>query len=248
MSEKQVTVVPVGDQSPAVVREEPSVGQMLQSMCDRGVSEANVAAFAQLVALKERMEDRQAEREFAKAFAALQADIPSVNATKAVPGSNNSVRFKFAPYEDIMESVRPLLVRHGFSVSFDTEFKDGRVHQKCTLMHVGGHSRTNTFMARIGSGPPGSSDAQADGAAATYAKRFALCAALNIVIEHDTDARSEGKPLTAEQAKTLKELVAETKSDEKVFLLYAGAPSYEEIGSARYQELYNALLKKKLTK
>lgn len=242
---KDLAVLPRHDTQLATP--EPSVGQMLQSMCDRGVTDANVAAFERLIALKERMEDRAAEKEFASAFARLQAAIPAVEATRAVPGRDGGIRFKFAPYEDIMYAVRPLLVEHGFSVSFNTDFKDGRIHQTCTLMHSGGHSRSNTFMVRIGSGPPGSSEAQADGSAATYAKRFALCAALNITIEHDTDARNEGQPISFEQAQTLKDLVKETKSDEKVFLSYAGATKYEEIGSARYNELFGAL-QKKLTK
>jgi len=51
-------------------------------------------------------------------------------------------------------------------------------------------------------------------------------------------------PITPDKAQYLRELVAETKSDEAAFLRVAGAPKYEEIGSARYDALVAALHKK----
>jgi hypothetical protein len=226
---------------------EPSVGQMMQDFIARGVTADNVAAFERLVALKERLDDKQAEREFALAFISLQKEMPEVHATKSVPDKQGNVKFRFAPYEEIMSAVKPMLEKHGFTVTFSMDFKEGRVIQTCTLMHVGGHSRSNQFMARIGSGPPGASECQADGAASTYAKRFALCNALNITVESDTDgqdARNEGAPITFDQVAYLKELVRDTKSDEAAFLRFAGASKYEEIGSARYDSLVAALHKK----
>ena len=97
---------------------------------------------------------------------------------------------------------------------------------------------------RAGAGPYGATETQADGAAMTYAKRYALCNALNITVEKDTDARNEGSPISAEQAQTLREMVKDTRSDETAFLKFAGAKSYEEIGNARYADLFAALQKK----
>lgn len=236
---------PVAPQSLAV-KAPPSVGEMLSAVIERGVTSENVAAIEKLVGLYERMEVRNAEKQFAEAFVALQADIPSVQTTKAVPGNDGRIRYHFAPYEEIMATVRPYLLRHGFTVSFSTKFNDGRVTQICTLQHTGGHSRTNEFSVRVGKGPPGSSEAQGDGAAATYAKRFALCAALNIVCEMETerDASVEGAPITADQAIYLREKVRETKSDEKAFLQFAGASKFEEIASSKYDRLLAALNRK----
>ena len=153
----------------------------------------------------------------------------------------------FAAFEDIMAQVKPLLLKNGFSLSFSMDFREGRVIQQCTLSHSGGHSRSNTFMARPGSGPPGSSEAQGDGAASTYAKRFALCNALNIIVERDTDgadARKEGSPVTEDQALWLEDMVKQTKSDKAAFLKYAGAPDFATIGSERFEALSRSLNKK----
>lgn len=220
---------------------------MLQTMIERGVTTENAAAFEQLVKLSEHMEDRRAEKEFAEAFKALQSETGRVKAMQPVYCKDKTLKYKFAPYEAIMEQVKPMLEKHGFTVTFSTEFGEGRLIKVCTLQHVGGHSRSNKFAVRIGSGPPGCSDSQADGAASTYAKRFALCDALNITIEKDSDAAVEGDVITAEQAKSLKERVMATGSNEEFFLQFAGAGRYEDIRASKYAVLDQNLRKKEKT-
>ncbi len=221
-----------------------SVPQMLSALIQKGDPEKNIGVVERLIALQERQEAKQAEREFAKAFHALQAKLTSVEATVPVPDKNGGVRYYFASYEHIMAQVGPMLLANGFSVSFDSEFKEQRMVMRCTLTHVGGHSRTGTQYMRPGQ-VYGANDAQNDGATTTMAKRYALCAMLNVVVGHDTDgrgdARVEGGPISFEQAETLKEMVKEAKADTAKFLKYAGADSYEEIGANRYQSLFREL-------
>lgn len=237
----------------ATIGTEPSIAHMLSAMIERGITADNMNAFERMISLHERMEDRAAEKQFAAAFVALQGDMPAIQAVKAVPNNDGTIRYHYAPYESIMEQARPLLLKHGFSVTFSTDNKDGRVVQLCTLQHTGGHKRTNQFAARVGKGPPGSSDAQGDGAASTYAKRHALCNALNITIETDTDgvsqdARDIGAPITRDQVQYLREQIKETASNEATLLKFAGAPSIEEIGSAVYPVIIRMIEQKKAKK
>lgn len=225
-------LVPISQQP--LARPSPSVGDMLQAMVDRGITGENVEALKAMVELKERVDAREAEKEFARAFASLQSDMPAVKAMRPVPNKDGTLRYRFAPYEEIMEQAQPLLQKHGFAVSFSTDYAEGRLVKICTLTHTGGHSRSNKFAVRIGGGPPGSSDSQADGAASTYAKRFALCDALNIQIDHDTDARAEGDTILKEQAEELSHRVEMLGTDKVKFLKLAHAPSFAEIKSAVY--------------
>lgn len=242
---KEVDLLPATRTDTSVaVRPAPTVADMLQAVIEKGVTQENVAAVGEIVKLYERMQERDAEKDFAKAFVALQAEMPNVKAVKAIPSNDGSVRSRFAPYEEIMSEVAPLLKKHGFTVTFSTDFKEGRIIKICTLQHVSGHSRTNQFAVRIGSGPPKASEAQADGAASTYAKRFALCDALNIVIDTDMDAAAEGAPITKEQADELEHRVQMTNSNKDAFLRFAGAPSYSEIPSSKYPILDDFLKKK----
>lgn len=227
----------------ALVSSQP-VAQMLQAVIEKGITAENVTALEQIVGLYERMQAKDAERAFSTAFVALQSDMTPIQAMRVVPDNHGGVRYNFAPFEDIMRQVKPLLQKHGFTVSFSMDVGDGKVTQHCTLRHIGGHSQMNSFTARVGKGPPGSTDTQADGAASTYAKRFALCDALAIVVERDGDARSEGALITAEQADELRRRVKATGSDEKLFLQVAGAGFFEDIGADRYN-LLDAMLAKK---
>lgn len=246
MSEStELQVVGHGDM--AVARKMPSALDMIQSVIERGVTSENVAALRELVALKRDMDADNAAKEFATAFANLQGETLRVQATRGVPGRDGTIRFKFAPFEEIMREVGPKLKAHGFTVTFSTDFAEGRLVMSCTLLHIGGHSKTNKFAVRVGSGPPNASECQADGAANTYAKRFALCNALNITCDHDTDARAEGDVITKEQATELRDRVMATGSHEEYFLKFAGAKTYEEIMSSKYAMLDSTLRKKERT-
>lgn len=227
-----------------VARPAPSVAEMLQAVIEKGVTQENVAAVGEIVKLYERMQEKDAEKAFAQAFVALQADMRAVKAVRPVPNNDGTIRYKFAPFEEIMREVGPRLKAHGFTVTFSTEFAESRLIKICTLQHVGGHSKSNKFAVRIGSGPPKATETQADGAASTYAKRFALCDALNIQIDHDTDARAEGDNVTAEQAFELERRVGETNSNREAFLKFAGAKTYAEIKASKYKILDEFLAKK----
>jgi len=239
--ELETAVVPRQTGALVVKEAAPNIAGMLQAVIEKGVTGENVKALESLVTLYERMEARDAEKAFAQAFNALQSEMPRIQAKKPVHCKNGDLKYKFAPFEEIMEQVRPLLLKHGFSVSFSMRFGDGRLTEICTLQHVGGHSKSNEFAVRIGSGPPGASESQADGAAATYAKRFALCNALNVIVEADDDARVEGGSVTAEQADELERRVALTNSNKAAFLKLAGAQTYREIKAGKYEVLDNFL-------
>ncbi len=204
-------------------KSEPSVALMLQKVIDGGITADNVSALESLVGLYDRMQAKNAEREFNQAFAKLQSELSSVNATREVANKQGVVMYRFAPYEDIMESAKPNLVANGFAISFTTRFQEGgRIVAICTLRHVGGHSVSNEFAVRIGAGPPNTTESQQDGAAKTYAKRGALCDALNIVVEHDDDARMIGQPIGKALAQDLLNRVKLTGSDMISFLKFAG--------------------------
>jgi hypothetical protein len=222
--------------------DEPSIGQLLSA----GISSGDVATVRELCELRRQERAEDAKQAFAAAFVRLQAETPSIHARKAVPDNSGGVRYHYAPYEDIMRQVAPLLRKNGFAITFDTEMQDGRAVVTCTLIHEGGHSRSNKFSART-SAPPKCSEAQADGATVTYAKRFALCGALNIVIEEDSDgadARNIGGPISADEVAELRERVSATKADEEKFLRVAGVPTFEQIPQSKLAELRGILARR----
>lgn len=215
---------------------------MLQTVVEKGITAENVAAFDQLCRLKERMDERQSERDFNAAFVTLQSSIPVIVAETEIPN-----RGKYCRFEDILDKhkVGKLLTQHGFSVSFSQSADDKRITVTCHLRHIGGHSSSTSFSVRLGG--RADSETQADCKASTTAKRNALLQALNIVIRQDfyqsdeADAAMEGGPITASQAADLQALCEETGSDIPKFLAFAGAKKFEEISTSRYEDLLEKL-------
>lgn len=227
---------------------QPSILSVLSAAVQGGITSENVAVVKELLALRREEEAAQAAKDFAAAFCELQKETPRIRATKAVPDNSGNVRYTFAPYEEIMRQVHPLLAKHGFSVSFDTAFDDKRVNIVCRLTHKGGHEKTNSFACRIGSGPPKASEAQSDGAATTYAKRFALVAALNITVEGmDTDGadpKVEGGPISPELAEKLTSDCLDAGLDLAKVCKWLGVSYFAEIPEGKVAALTSKIAEK----
>lgn len=229
-----------------------SVLAMIDRVTQGNLTSEGVAVLRELSALMKDMRQDEARVTFAAAFADLQASIDGVTARKIVPNNDGGARYVYAPYEEIMETVKPKLKQFGFSVSFDTRFigegSEARAQVTCKLMHRDGHEKSCEWAGRVGQGPPKSTPCQSDGAATTYAQRFALCKMLNIVIETDDDARAYGSAISPEQATELRRRVESAGGDVKRFLDHAKASSFEEIASGKYAMLDSALRAKEAAK
>jgi len=228
------------------------VGIMLREMVKGEIKEENVKAVDKVVDLYERLEKRQAQKEFLVAFHKLQAEIPKIVASTAVPNNDGTIRYRFASFKQVMEQAKPILEKHGFTVDFDqdTAVQPPRIGAICILSHIEGHSERRHYAVRIGSGPPKATETQADGSAMSYAKRGALCNALNIVVEGvENDAREEGPTITQAQADDFRKRVKATKSNEEAFLNFAGGVDrYEKIPASRWGALDRILKKKEAAK
>lgn len=229
----------------------PSPAEILQAVLERGVTTENVAAVREILGLCERMQDRDAAKQFAAAFSQLQQELPKVKAMRQVISKGQTL-YTYASYEDIMAQLQPLLTKHGFSVRFSSRADERTITMVCTVMHSSGHSVSNEFTCRVGKGPPNASEAQSDGAAGSLAQRNALCDAFNIIVRRDGDDPrnvGDGEKVTADQAFELERRVAETNSNRDAFLRLGeadlkAADPFKTIAASRYAEL-DALLAKK---
>lgn len=229
-----------------VARPQPTVADMLHIVVEKGISTENVAAFKELVQLHREEVKMNAEKEFAAAFVRLQQELPVIPGTRSIPDKQNNIKFRYANFEDIDAIVRPICLRNGFTYAFrETGIESGRVTVTMTLQHEGGHSREIPYSVRIGSGPPGANESQADGSGHTYAQRGAIESGLALrVVGARDDARMEGGPITEDQAFELERRVKETNSDVAAFLKLAGSPSFKGILSSKYDMLDQLLARK----
>lgn len=216
-------------------------------------TDADPVKLEKLMELQERWEAGEARKAYAQAIAKFQGEMPIVHKGR----KETTGKYQFAGYDDIMRSAREHLASNGLSVSFSQEETDATILVRCKVTHIGGHSETTPFTLpkdgpiKTRDGRNITSEAQAQGSANSYAKRYCLCNALNIVVsDEDTDAPPPEpvKTITQGQADDLREIMKTVGVDQsKVCAAYA-IESLEDLPASKLptvQKRIEASAKKK---
>lgn len=157
----------------------------------------------------------------------------------------------YARMDRIWREIRPLLTGLGLSVTWQIcELRDGMCHVEGQLRHRDGHGEKLVQDIPLPELIKGQNAAQQMGSASTYARRYALCAALGIVTGDDDDGHAAGQVfVTPEQAREVADLVEACKGltsfNAKAFWGWVGAERAQDILASRHAEVV-ASLKKKL--
>lgn len=231
---KQATGVAVPKQGEIVAKQEPTPMQMIQQVIEN--PDFDVAKLEKMMDLQERWESKQAEKEFAKALAAFQAEVPPIKRVKKAD------RYHYAPIEAIMQTIRPFMEKHGLSVTFDSEIpQEGLVRVYCTVTHASGHQKRNGVTLPVDTKNVTKLNVmQIQGSVDTYGKRYALGAALGLVYcDEDDDGASVRQLITDDQAIVINDLLDELKlpkARRAKFLKWAKADSVEAISTDVYED------------
>ena len=199
-----------------------------------------------LVALQERILDRNAAQAFSDAMAAFQAELPPI------PKRSRGYNGPYASLEDILRVVRPIMAAHGLSVEFDSapvpETEGRKICVKCVISHRDGHKVERTCAVPIDSAKSNMNDIQRIGSSLSYAQRYALRLALALTDtgEIDDDGHIGGATLiTEDQALNLEALADDVGANKENFLRYLAAASFREIKSRDYSRAIAALESKR---
>lgn len=190
-----VTLEPVQSVAPAPVALAPTlISDDLVLMFERLAKDpaVDVQKLQQLIEMRKEIMRLDAEAAYNAAFAEMQPFIPVI--TERKDGDNG--KWSFAPLEDIVEPLRPILSRFGFSVAHKTVWPDAKTVKVIGILkHRAGHSETSEFQA--GADQTGSKNAiQALGSTVAYGKRYTVKDLLCIVTRGEDDDGS-----TSEQHK-----------------------------------------------
>ncbi len=191
----------------------------------------------------DRWEARLAADAYGHALAAFQAECPQIQKTRQIDLGGGKGPL-YASYDDIDHIVRPILAKHGLSKTFTANITEtGQMRVVCKIRH-GRHTEENEVSLPV----PAQmrvNDTQKMGAALQYGKRYALCAALDLVVsDEDRDGAGLVVTISEEHIATLREWISSTSSDEKAFLKYLGVQSFAEISMGDYHKALTALKEK----
>ena len=125
---------------------------------------------------------QQAIIDFNNDFSLMSKEIPVIAHTK------KSYSTTYTPLEDVVNIIRPITSKYGFSISFNNEQSEkGFVTVTCQLRHRKGHMIENALTLPTEAVTKGMNSMQAIGGAISYGKRYTLCGILNIATTADDD-------------------------------------------------------------
>lgn len=229
-------------EAPIAPSDNEGAASLVHFAIERGV---DVSVLERLVALQERVTERNARAAFFEAVADFQEQCPEIAKSKtaqiATKGGGR-YSYSYAPLEEITRTIRPLLKRHGLSYSWTVEPGEKVLFVTCVLRHIDGHEERASFPVPVDTAAA-MSDAQKNGAALTYGKRQSLTSVLGLTTaDEDKDGAGRSvETITANQADALDSLMNEVKVDRRKFLAWLGVGSIGEITKEKYPQAVRAL-------
>lgn len=231
--------------------EQPNIlGMIERAARDKDVDVPKMQA---LLEMHEHVVKRNAEAAFNAAFAEMQSEMPEIDERGQI-SVGNQVRSRYALFEDINKTVKPILQKYGFAVMFKTlPGEKGSITVEGILMHREGH-RESTPITLEADTSGSKNGVQSIGSSVSYAKRYVLCALLNITTRgEDDDGRKAGTPvITEKQVADLRALADESTRDGetgadviKGFLNYYKLDKLENLPASMYQSTVTAFKKRK---
>ena len=132
------------------------------------------------------------------ALSKAQAEMPAIKFDSKNPFLKND----YASLGAIIAGARPVLAKHGLSVSQLTFGEDGVAGVETVLMHTSGEWISSSISMPIGD-EKGKSNAQVAGSIVTYLRRYSLASILGIYSDEDGDGNKvepERKPKSQPQS------------------------------------------------
>jgi len=214
----------------------------------RSAPTVDVDKLTALYNLHERFLAREAERSYNAAMKAVQGQLPIFAHTRDIvippkEGRPGRVQGSYTEFDAIYEVVMPLLTENGLSLTFIASSTPQGVTAIPVLRHVDGHKEVGEplFMPTDTSGAK--TGPQAVASALSYAKRYAMTAALNIATREEDDD-GNGGAITSDQLAEMQALLESTRSDVPAFLKFAHVDSLDVIRAAHFDRLMAAIRRK----
>lgn len=133
----------------------------------------------------------------ATALSAAQAEFSAVPKESANP----FFKSKYADLATVVQVATPVLTKHGLSISQHISNDDGLDTMTTYLLHTSGEYIAHSMRLHLTK-----DDAQGQGSAVTYARRYSYMATLGLVADNDDDgnaasAPAKGNPTAVRQVK-----------------------------------------------
>jgi len=141
------------------------------------------------------MNKSETTKELALALSKAQAEMPPAELNKVNPFLKN----KYADLGSIIKTAKPIIAKHGLSISQLPTSNGDKIGVTTILMHSSGEWIESTMMLPVGE-EKGKSSAQVAGSIISYLRRYALSAVLGMYADEDIDGNGT-KPVKQTKSK-----------------------------------------------
>lgn len=248
-----ITAIAQAGAPPSDVQSPPLADSLLnfvaRAMADPSI---DVDKLQLLLTIQREIVAADTKLQFNRAMSLAQGDmVPVVR-----DAQNTQTNSKYATLERIDAVIRPIYVRHGFLLSFNSEAIDGPNERiVCEVAHFAGHTKQYQLEAAPDlTGPRGNANKtplHGLGSVISYLRRYLTCMIFNIVLTNeDNDGnrqpRGEAGCLTPAQTEELWGLMTLTSTQEGKFLaaMLPALRSIQQAPVSEFPRLKNALLTK----
>lgn len=203
----------------------------------------------QFMDLQERHEDREARRAYAADMVKAQKAMPAVIATS----ENEQTSSLFAKLGVIINAIKPIYTKYGFSVSFGegVAAKENEIRITARVMHRFGHSEDFFYDLELDTvGPKGAvnkTPIHGKGSSTSYAQRYLTKMIWNVaILEEDDDGNAAGGAapgrVTEEQAMELDALVSENELNHTAIQREFRVAGWPQIPANKFDKVKDRIL------
>lgn len=206
----------------------------------------DIEKMQKLFELREKVRAQTARDDFVAAKIRVQSELPVIRTQGRIDlGKGRPLRY--ARWEDINETIKPILRDHGFDLSFRTGHSEGKTTVTAVLAHVAGHTEETTIYL-----PPDSSGAksavQGVGSAVSYGKRYTTAALLNLTWGGEDDDGNDGKhqAISSEHHASLVEAATAAGVDPTKLAMVFAVDDLRELPESKYDAAMAKISAKKV--
>ena len=240
-----------GNESLATTPDNP-----LARLLDAIASGTDPDIVGKMMDLADRWKAQQAAAEFAAAMNACQDSMPCV----VKDATNGGTQSRYATLENLMTVIKPVYLRHGFSLSYGTADSPtaGCTRVTCEVSHSGGCSKTFNLDMPGDSTNKAKSNIQAMGSTVSYGRRYLALMIFNVTVANediDGNAADCLDVITEAEVLEVEDLINDSGTNRARFMewgktakIFVGEPAVKNIGKKRLAEVVKLLEQKRKEK
>lgn len=230
---------------PKPTRPPTDAGSMLTFIANAAMNpNVDPTKMRELLEIRRELKDEEARERWAASMLKVQRQLPRITKNGLIEIEKNGVVIQKTPYarfEDLNAICKPILLAHGFVLSFKLgTVPVGEAELRTTvtgvLKHEGGHQEEAQLALPV-EASGSKNNVQGIGSSVSYGKRYCMTALLNLVAygEDDDGNQAKGETISSEQLTELLDKCVKHGVDQVKFRTFCRVDTLAAIPASKFK-------------